>query len=272
MLNLYYTIFPNLRRSISKRWYEYISSLDTGTDMLFMNYGFSPLHSNVKKLVLRPADETHRYSIQLYHHLASAIDLTGLDVLEVGSGRGGGASYISRYLRPRSMTGVDITASAIEFCRQHHNVSGLSFERHNAEALEFADQSFDVILNVESSNCYPNISNFFSEVARVLRPGGYFLYTDLRKEEEVQNWRAQLFEIGLDLVKEENITPNVLKALELDDARKRNLIEQRAPKFIRKPFYEFAGMKGSGYVYGPLKHGEKMYLNFVFRKPDSTAN
>lgn len=267
MLNLYYTIFPNVRRSISKRWYEYISSLDTGTDMLFMNYGFAPLDPTAKKLALRPADEGHRYSIQLYHHLASAVDLTGLDVLEIGSGRGGGASYLSRYFQPRSLTGVDITASAVEFCRRHHKVTGLFFEQDNAEALQFPAESFDVVLNVESSNCYPNIENFFSEVTRVLRPGGTFLYTDLRKAEELPRWRAQLAGMGLELIQEENITANVIKALELDDARKRQLIERRAPKLIRKPFYEFAGMKGSDYVYGPLRRGEKVYLNFVFRKP-----
>ena len=39
---------------------------------------------------LKSEDEKDRYPIQLYHHVASQINLKGLKVLEVGSGRGGG--------------------------------------------------------------------------------------------------------------------------------------------------------------------------------------
>ena len=46
--------------------------------------------------------------------------------------------------------------------------------------LPFPDASFDVVINVESSHCYGHVDRFFAEVARVLRPGGWFLYTDFR--------------------------------------------------------------------------------------------
>ena len=80
MLNLYYTYFPNFRRSISKWWYEYISKIDSSTKMLFMNYGYASLDSTHKSIKLKASDEENRYSIQLYHHLASAVDLSGKDV------------------------------------------------------------------------------------------------------------------------------------------------------------------------------------------------
>ena len=35
---------------------------------------------------------------QLYHYVAAAVDLDGKKVLEVGSGRGGGANYVTRVL------------------------------------------------------------------------------------------------------------------------------------------------------------------------------
>jgi len=44
-------------------------------------------------LTLSEEDEKDRYSIQLYHHVSSQIDLKGLKVLEVGSGRGGDIIY-----------------------------------------------------------------------------------------------------------------------------------------------------------------------------------
>ncbi len=38
----------------------------------------------------------------------------------------------------------------------------------------------DVILNVESSHCYHDQPKAFSENFRVLRPGGYLLWADMR--------------------------------------------------------------------------------------------
>jgi len=53
-------------------------------NLRFMNYGY---FSEKQALTLNDEDEKDRYSIQLYHYVASKIDLTGLKVLEVGSGR-----------------------------------------------------------------------------------------------------------------------------------------------------------------------------------------
>src|SRR3546814_7009494 len=105
---------------------------------------------------LLPGDEPDRYSIQLYHQTAAALDWTGLDGLEVGCGRGGGASYVARYLKPRSLVGLDIADRAIEFCRRRHAAPGLSFVSGDAQKLPFPDESFDVVLNVESSGSYPD--------------------------------------------------------------------------------------------------------------------
>ena len=58
------------------------------------------------------------YYMQLYDHVAGAVDLRDLKVLEVGSGRGGGADYIKRYLKPESMVGLDISENAVSFCTQ----------------------------------------------------------------------------------------------------------------------------------------------------------
>jgi ubiquinone/menaquinone biosynthesis C-methylase UbiE len=56
----------------------------------------------------------------------------------------------------------------------------LDFVRGDAQNLHFPDQSFDAVINVEASHIYPNLERFLGEVARVLRPGGHFLYADFR--------------------------------------------------------------------------------------------
>src|ERR1700722_10634175 len=47
-------------------------------------------------------------------------------------------------------------------------------------------------VNVEASHLYPDFPKFLSEVARVLRPGGHFLYTDFRPRSEVAEREAGL--------------------------------------------------------------------------------
>ena len=74
--------------------YEMISVLYGKRRMWrLMNYGYAPLTDDTP-LVLDPADEPDRYALQLYYFVASAGALQGKDVLEVGSGRGGGAVFL----------------------------------------------------------------------------------------------------------------------------------------------------------------------------------
>ena len=69
---------------------------------------------------------------------------------------------------------------------------GLAFEVGDAERMPFPDASFDAVVNVESSHCYPSMPAFLSEVRRVLRPGGHFLYADLRPRTDLPARRAEL--------------------------------------------------------------------------------
>ncbi|BAZ42844.1 hypothetical protein NIES4101_88140 [Calothrix sp. NIES-4101] len=55
----------------------------------FLNYGYVDLNPNTKLLELSDSEQSELYCAQLYHHIASYISLNGLDVLEVGCGRGG---------------------------------------------------------------------------------------------------------------------------------------------------------------------------------------
>lgn len=263
-----YNYLPAIKPHVSRRWYEYISRLDKDAYLLFMNFGYVPLNSNSGHIELTAEDEPHRYPIQLYHHIASAIDWTGLDGLEVGSGRGGGAAYVMRRFSPRSLIGLDITANAVAFCQKHYAINGLTFKRGNAESLPFADHSFDVVMNVESSLYYPNIERFFSEVVRVLRPGGHFLYTDARYSDEIDRWRRQLANTGLHLRHEVDITANVIRALELDKERRETLVKRHIPRFLHWATLPFAGVQGAELARGRPQPNERLYLTFFFRKKE----
>ena len=258
-------ICPKLRGAMWKQWYQLLARVYQRKDWGFMNYGYAPLDDQAEPLQLQEADADNRYCIQLYHHVASAVDLHGLDVLEVGSGRGGGADYVKRYLEPEKMVGVDFSQNAVRFSSRTYAVDGLSFEPGNAESLPFADNSFDAVINVESSHCYGSMDAFLGQVRRVLRGGGHLLLADFRGEENIDAFRETLRKSGLTVVKETDITPNVVQALKLDSEHKTALIRKTVRWPLVKPFLEFAGIEGSK-IYEEFKSGETIYLSFVLQK------
>ena len=61
------------------------------SSVTMMNFGFADLDDRVSPIKLEPSEEPERYSLQLYDRVAGAVNLHGLDVLDVSCGRGGGA-------------------------------------------------------------------------------------------------------------------------------------------------------------------------------------
>jgi len=254
-------VFPPLKRPLWQKWYDFLAAKNTEAGWTFMNYGFAPLDPGGRPLTLLDGDEPDRLCIQLYQHVAGAVDLRGLEVLEVGCGRGGGSRSIFQYLGPRSVVGVDFSANAVALCRRHRS-PGLAFAAGDAEALPFAAASFDAVVNVESSHCYPSMERFLREVHRVLRPDGHFLFADLRGREGVEPLREALRAAGLEVLVAQVITENVLAAMEQDSARKLALIRAKASWPLRGPFLHFAGLKGTS-VYEALRSGRAEYVSFV---------
>ncbi len=261
-------LFPSeVKLQIGRTWYELVSKLDAGCQMPFMNFGYAALKPHDDgRIDLSREDEKHRYCIQLYHHVASAINWLGVDALEVGSGRGGGAAYIAKQFKPKSYLGIDITTSSIDFANRRYSVDGLSFLQCDADNLPFENASFDVVISVEASGLWRDKERTFRDIADILRPNGYFLYTDMHRYGQIHTWKSELVASGLRLVREEDITPNVFRALTLDYERKFKLINQHIPWMFRGIFREFAGMSGAGLAIGMPKYGDRVYYNFILRK------
>jgi ubiquinone/menaquinone biosynthesis C-methylase UbiE len=253
---------PGFKKKLWRAWYDYLARSHRAPDWTFMNYGYATSESN--PLSLLETDEQDRHWIQLYHHVAAGIDLEGRTVLEVGSGRGGGSSFVKRYLRPARMIGVDLSRHAVELSRENHRIAGLEFQAGDAENLPFENSSMDAVLNVESSHCYPSFDRFLAEVRRVLRPGGHFLYADFRDRENVETWLKSLANSGLSVLRETEITSNVVAALEKDNDRKLALIDSIVPRPLRSSFLDFAAVRGSALFEG-FQSGKYTYRSFVLR-------
>ena len=122
-------------------------------------------------------------------------------------------------MRPSSYTGLDFNPDGIAFAQRRHNLAGLEFVHGDAEKLPFPDESFDAVLNVEASHAYPHFERFLSEMVRVLRPGGHFLYTDFRDRDEFSAWEAALAGMPMRMVSEQVINPEVLRGMDNNSPR-----------------------------------------------------
>ena len=210
--------------------YAYIAR-HADDDVLFMNWAYE--EDPPMAIPLEPGDESHRYPIQLYHATATQNgELAGKQVLEVGCGQGGGASYLTRTLKPASYVGLDLNATGIEFCRRNHQVPGLDFIHGDAEDLPYPPESFDAVINVESSHFYPHFERFLSEVKRVLRPGGAFLYTDVRQWFQCDQWEADLNAAGMQMVSGREINAEVLRGMELNTPQWEAVWDRMVPGFL----------------------------------------
>jgi SAM-dependent methyltransferase len=253
-----------IRKTIWKVWYPLLTRRLHGEEVLFLNYAFE--EEPPMSIPLAPADEPNRACIQLYHHVATQVELLGKDILEVSCGHGGGASYLTRTFRPKSYTALDLNPAGINFCKQRHCVDGLSFVQGDAENLPFAPNTFDAIINVEASHCYPDFPRFLAEVARVLRPGGNFLYADFRFADRQAEWEKAIADAPLKILRPRNINAEVLRGMNRNSAHSQDLIVRHLPKFMHSLGREFAGIKGSR-VHNALNNGELAYRSYCFEKP-----
>jgi ubiquinone/menaquinone biosynthesis C-methylase UbiE len=98
--------------------------------------------------------------------------LRGQDVLEIGVGAGTHAELLSRHAR--TFTGIDLTEAAVNATSRRLALRGLPGRvvRMDAEAMQFSDDSFDLIWSWGVIHHSSNTRRVLEEMRRVLRPGG----------------------------------------------------------------------------------------------------
>jgi ubiquinone/menaquinone biosynthesis C-methylase UbiE len=257
---------PPVTKLVKKYWYPLGTRLLGDNVPLFMNWAYE--EDPPMALPLDASDEPYRAHIQLYHRTATQADLSGKRVLEVSCGHGGGASYLVRTLRPASYTGLDLNPNGIAFCQKRHDLPGLDFVHGNAEDLPFDDRSFDAVLNVEASHLYSEFPRFLAEVARVLRPGGHFLYADHRARVHFTDWESALAEAPMRMTSERIINEEVLRGLESTQHNTQRLlgpVSRRAPAFVQGLARRVNDMQTSTF-YRALQSGENSYRMYCFVK------
>ncbi|MCU7876517.1 MAG: class I SAM-dependent methyltransferase [Candidatus Thiodiazotropha sp. (ex Lucinoma borealis)] len=97
---------------------------------------------------------------------------SGKHLLDIGCGAGQTAIPAAR--RGLHVTGVDIAANLVESARHRARIEGISarFDEGDAEALPYADTSFNLVISLIGAMFAPRPERVCSKIARVLRPGG----------------------------------------------------------------------------------------------------
>jgi ubiquinone/menaquinone biosynthesis C-methylase UbiE len=93
-------------------------------------------------------------------------------ILEVGCGIGSLTAELSR--KGYNITGTDISSEAIKYGLEKYGDINLMVQP--AEDLSFEDGAFDAVLSFDLFEHIAEIDKHISEVRRVLRPGGYYLF------------------------------------------------------------------------------------------------
>jgi len=170
----------------------------------------------------------------------------GDTVIDLGSGAGNDAFIARRIVGEKGkVIGIDFTEKMIGLAREnaeklgYHNVE---FRQGDIESMPVFSNKADVIVSNCVLNLVPNKYKAFSEIYRVLKPGGYFSISDIVTEGELpEKWKqvAELYagcvagamqkQEYLDIIKGagfENITLQKEKIIALPDEILKNYLSQ----------------------------------------------
>jgi phosphoethanolamine N-methyltransferase len=110
------------------------------------------------------------------------IDLNNKSILDIGCGTGGVEVVLAGKFDIDRVTGIDVEPQLVERTQKLVDKKGLSakvkVELVDPGPLDFANNEFDIVFSKDSMIHIPDKNAIFSEILRVLKPGGVFAASD----------------------------------------------------------------------------------------------
>jgi SAM-dependent methyltransferase len=151
-------------------------------------YAAELLGYDAAELAALPADATASFAGVANPHAIARLE-EGATVVDIGCGAGMDLLLAARRVGPRGRAiGVDMTEAMAEKARAAARAAGLgNVEVRTGDALELPveDAGVDVVISNGVINLTPDKQRAYSEVARVLRPGGRLQLADIVVEQEL---------------------------------------------------------------------------------------
>lgn len=250
--------FDDINRSLDRT--------EFGRFSLFLNFGYATISGIAEQAVVRlPEHVINKASVKLALEVVGGCPISGRRILDVGCGRGGTATILDQFFAPRSVVGMDLSGRAVAVCKGHRLSCRSAFVQGDAESLPFPAASMDVVINIESSQSYPNIRNFYKEVRRVLERDGDFLYADVLPVQRASDWIELLQATGFRVEADRDITPNVLRSCDEVARQRVHAYQASASGAVMN---NFLGTPGS-HVYEEMNAGRWTYRIMHLRRTDS---
>ena len=173
-------------------------SKDTRLDAVEQFYEFHPIsaqqifdavaargisRAQISEEVLQHHDQDHYGGTAAVDRLMAEAGVRADDrVLDVCSGLGGPARYLA-WKSGCDVTGIDLTASRVAGASALTEAAGLAdrvrFRQGNALDLPFDDAAFTLAISQEAFAHIPDKPRLVAGIARVLRPGGRLVFSDI---------------------------------------------------------------------------------------------
>ena len=132
----------------------------------------------VEKLFVN--NDGHSQRVGLYaEELLRSVDFeAGSRYLDVGCGNGAAPIHIAQTFG-LDVTGIVVDPGQIEAAQaRSQGIENTRFMTMDGTQLPFSEDEFDVVFTNKVTHHIPNWKDALEEMARVLKPGGYLIYSD----------------------------------------------------------------------------------------------
>jgi ubiquinone/menaquinone biosynthesis C-methylase UbiE len=149
----------------------------------------------VETLFMGAAGAMRRQAIPPIAGFMRGRDQRQLKLLDVACGSGRFLDQLAQVFPAMPMTGTDLSQAYLdEAARYLRHRRTISFQQGNAEALPFEDTSFDIVTCVYLYHELPGEvrRRVTAEIARILKPGGLFVFVDSLQWGDVEDYDGLL--------------------------------------------------------------------------------
>jgi tocopherol O-methyltransferase len=229
--------------------------------------------------------------LQLVEQLAQAANIRPrTKLLDIGCGFGASSIFLACNYGVQAV-GITFSPPQVEMANEAGRLAGASatFLCMDAESMRF-DEPFDFLWSIESISHYQDVPRFFSNAAKLLKPGGTFALTDWFKQKSLPprehqkflrpiesgmlvelhtmlDYEAWLAAVGLDVTRSEVLNQHTAKTWDfcLDIIKDKSiwrLAARHGPDFLRflRAFKAMrTGFSSGHFVYGLIIANSPMH-------------
>lgn len=205
----------------------------------------------------------------LHNLIAQKLNLKSTDqVLDAGCGQGIVSSYFAKQYGCQ-VIGITIVPFEIKKAQRHAQQLGVldktQYHLMDYSKLDFPDNHFDAIYTVETLSHSPNIRQTLSELYRVLKPDGRFVFCEytLAPDEQFNDHEYQMLDLvieGSTMMGLKDFRHNKFSGV-LSSIGFRQVNEQNASKNIEPSMHRLNRIAKLPYYFISLFHLRKYFIN-----------